>query len=74
MSVEYREDRGKWGYRFYLRGKCFKKYAWETKGEARKAERQARVDIENNPPLPPTALASIVAAYLVDSAKDGRSM
>jgi integrase len=74
MSVEYREDRGKWGYRFYLHGKCFKRYAWDTKTEARKAEREARVELEKHPPLPPTALASIVAAYLVDSAEDGRSM
>jgi hypothetical protein len=22
MSVEHREDRGKWGYRFYLHGEC----------------------------------------------------
>jgi integrase len=74
MSVEYREERGKWGYRFYLRGKCFKKYAWETKGEAKKAEREARVEAEKRPPLPPTALVSIVAGYLVDSAAKGRSM
>jgi len=74
MAVEYRKERGKWGYRFYLRGKCFKKYGWETKGEARKAEREARVELEKHPPLPPTALASIVAAYLVDSAEKGRSM
>jgi hypothetical protein len=71
MAVEYRKDRGKWGYRFYLHGRCFKKYAWETKGEARKAERETRVELEKNPPLPPTALVSIVAAYLVDAAEKG---
>ena len=38
MSVEYRKDRKKWGYRFYLRGQCFKRYAWETKTEAKEAE------------------------------------
>ena len=43
MSVEYREDRKKWGYRFYLRGQCFKKYAWDTKTEAKQAEQQAQV-------------------------------
>ena len=51
MAVEHRKDRGKWGYRFYLHGTCYKKYAWGTKGEARKAEREARVDLEKNPPL-----------------------
>jgi len=43
MSVEYREDRKKSGYRFYLRGQCFKKYAWDTKTEAKQAEQQAQV-------------------------------
>jgi hypothetical protein len=74
VSVEYREDRGKWGYRFYLHGECFKRYAWDTKTEAKTAEREARVELEKRPPLPPTALASIIATYLVDSAENGRSM
>jgi integrase len=74
MAVEYRKERGKWGYRFYLHGECFKRYAWDTKTEARQAEREARVELEKHPPLPPTALASIIAAYLLDSAENGRSM
>jgi len=40
MAVEYRKDRKKWGYRVYLAGRCFKKYAWDTKREAREAERE----------------------------------
>ena len=46
MSVEYREDRKKWGYRFYLAGQCYKKYAWETKTEAKKAEQKRKLTRE----------------------------
>jgi hypothetical protein len=73
MSVEYREDRGKWGYRFYQHGQCFKKYAWETKTEAKEAERQARVDAKNSPVLQPAALVTASGAYLIASAEAGRS-
>ena len=72
MSVEYREDRKKWGYRFYLRGQCFKKYAWETKTEAKEAEQQAKVDARNSPALQPTALATAAGAYLIASAEGGK--
>jgi hypothetical protein len=72
MSVEYREDRGKWGYRFYQRGQCYKKYAWETKTEAKEAERQAQVDAKNSPALQPTALITASGAYLIASAEGGR--
>jgi hypothetical protein len=57
-----------------LHGECFKRYAWDTKTKAKQAEREARVELEKHPPLPPTALASIIAAYLVDSAENRRSM
>jgi integrase len=74
--VERKDGKGSLGYRFYLHGQCYKKYAaaW-TRAEAAQAERKKRVDLENNPPLPPTAFASVVAAYLVESAEPqtGRS-
>jgi len=69
MSVEYRKDPKKWGYRFYLRGQCFRKYAWHAKTEAKQAEQQAQVDARNNPALQPTALATAAGAYLIASAE-----
>ena len=71
--VEQKSGRKKWGYRFYLHGRCFKKYVWHTKAEAAAAEREARVELKNNPPLPVTALGSIAAAYLVELAESGKS-
>src|SRR5262249_36704291 len=73
MSVEYRKNRKKWGYRFYLRGKCFTRYVWETKTEAKAAERVARIEAEKTPALQPTALATASGAYLIASAERGRS-
>jgi integrase len=72
--VERKGKGGSWGYRFYLHGRCYKKYASQWgKTEAAAAEREKRVDLKNNPPLPPTALASVAAAYLVDMAERGLS-
>ncbi|HEV8341586.1 MAG TPA: hypothetical protein VGR30_04365 [Candidatus Binatia bacterium] len=65
MSVEYRENRKKWGYRFYLRGQCFKRYAWDSKTEAKQAEREAQVEARKNPGLQPAALATASGAYLI---------
>ena len=73
MSVEYREDRKKWGYRFYLRGKPFKRYVWNTKTEAREAERLAIIEAKKSPQLQPTAMVTASGAYLIESAKRGRS-
>jgi len=73
MSVEYREDRKKWGYRFYLAGKCYKKYACETKTAAKQAEEEAKVEARKNPGLQPTALVKAAGAYLIESAERGRS-
>ena len=72
MSVEYRADRKKWGYRFYLAGTCYKKYAWDSKTEAKKAEQEAQVEARKNPALQPTALITAASAYLIGSAKAGR--
>jgi integrase len=69
VPTEWREDRKKWGYRFYRQGKRYKKYAWDTEAEAAKAERLKLTELENNPPLPPTALGAAAAAYLTASAE-----
>ena len=73
MSVEYRENRKKWGYRFYLRGQPFKRYAWDSKTEAKQAEREAYTEAGKNPGLQPTALVTASGAYLIASAERGRS-
>ena len=46
----------------------------KPRAEAARAERETRVELAKNPPLPPTALSSVVAAYLIESAERGRSM
>jgi len=68
MPAEYRKERKKWGYRFYLQGKPYKRYAWDTKAEAKKAERDHIRYLEENPPPPKEVLASVVSWYLIDSA------
>ena len=74
MSAElYRKNRKKWGYRFYLRGKCSSRYAWDTKTQAKQAEQEAQVEARKNPALQPTALATASGAYLIASAERGRS-
>jgi integrase len=72
MSVEYRADRKKWGYRFYLAGQCSKKYVWETKTEAKEAEREAYIEAKKAPTLQPTALQNVAGAYLISSAESGK--
>jgi site-specific recombinase XerC len=73
MSVEYRKNRKRWGYRFFLRGQCFSRYVWDSKTEAKQAEREAQVDARKNPGLQPTALLTASGAYLIASAERGRS-
>jgi integrase len=73
MSVEYRKNRKRWGYRFYLRGQCFSRYVWDTKTEAKQAEQGAQVEARKNPGLQPTALLTASSAYLIASAERGRS-
>ena len=69
MSAEYRKDRKKWGYRFYLRGQCFTRHAWDTKTAAKEAEREARTEAGKSRALPRTALATASGAYLIASAE-----
>ena len=68
MPAEYRKERKKWGYRFYRQGVPYKQFKWDTKAEAKKAERDRIRELEENPPPPPTALASVVSWYLIDGA------
>ena len=73
MAVEYRKDRKKWGYRVYRAGISYKKYAWGTKTEAREAEREFLVELKNHAPIPKNTLAAVASAYLIESARKGRS-
>jgi len=73
MPTEYRKDRKKWGYRFFLHGKSWKQYAWDTQEEAKNAEAERRAYLLKNPPLKTDALGNVGALYLIDSAERGRS-
>lgn len=73
MPTEYREDRSKWGYRFFLHGRRWKKYAWDTELEAKNAEAVKRTELLENPPLPTDSIGNVAALYLIDSAEKGRS-
>ena len=48
MSVEYRKNR-KLGLSVLPRGQCFSRYVWETKTEAKQAEREAQVEAKRTP-------------------------
>src|SRR5689334_2029234 len=75
-GVEYRANRERWGYRVCLAGRTYKRYAWATQAEAREALNKLKEEIRNKPKepeLPPTALITVVSAYLIDSAEKGRS-
>jgi integrase len=75
-GIEYREDRQRWGYRVCLQGVTYKRYVWATPAEAREALNNLKDEIRNKPrepDLPPTALITVVSAYLIDSAEKGRS-
>ena len=73
MSTEYRKNRKKWGYRFFLHGKFWKRYAFNTQEEAKNAEAEHRADLLKNPPLATDSLGSVAAQFLIDSAERGRS-
>jgi integrase len=73
MPTEYRKDRKKWGFRFYLHGKCWKKYVWDTEVQARNAEAELRTELLKAPPIATDSLGNVAAAYLIDSAENGRS-
>src|SRR4029077_13307821 len=49
-------------------GKRYKKYAWETKAEAKQAEAEFLTELKRNPPPAPTMLSNVVSWYLIDSA------
>jgi integrase len=73
MPTEYRKERKKWGYRFSLHGRLWKKYVWDTEREARDAEAAHRTELLNNPPVRTDSLSNVAALYLIDSAEQGRS-
>src|SRR5919108_1954034 len=73
MPTEYRKNRKKWGYRFFLHGSCWKRYAWDTQEEAKNAEAAHRTELLENPPLRTDSLGNVAALYLIDSAERGRS-
>ena len=73
MGIEYRKDRKKWGYRVYRAGRSYKKFAWHTRTEAREAEREFLVELKTKPPIPKNTLGAVASAYLVESARKGRS-
>src|SRR5215813_1008214 len=73
MPTEYRKNRKKWGYRFFLHGKSWKQYVWDTQEEAKNAEAERRAYLLKNPPLKTDALGNVAALYLIDSAERGRS-
>jgi integrase len=73
MPTEYRKNRKKWGYRFFLHGKSWKRYAWDTQEDAKNAEAEQRAHLLKNPPLKVDSLGNIAALYLIDSAEQGRS-
>src|SRR5580765_6843732 len=73
MTTEFRKNRKKWGYRFSLHGKSWKRYAWNTQEEAKNAEPAHRTELLNNPCLRADSLGNGSALYLIDSAERGRS-
>jgi len=73
MSTEFRKDRKKWGYRFFLYGKSWKRYDWSTQEEAKNAEAEHRAELLKSPPLQNDSLGNVAAKFLIDSAEDGRS-
>jgi len=73
MPTEYRENRRKWGYRFFLHGRTWKRYAWGTQEAAKNAETEQRAYLLKNPPLKADSLGNVAALYLIDAAEQGRS-
>lgn len=75
-GIEFRVDRGRWGYRFSHQGRTLKRFAWATREEAKAALTEFKQELASKPKqpeLPPTALITVVGAYLIDSAEKGRS-
>jgi integrase len=74
-GVEYRAERDRWGYRLSHQGRTYKRYVWATREEAKAALTEFKQDLSKprEPELPPTALITVVSAYLVDSAEQQHS-
>jgi integrase len=75
-GVEFRADRGKWGYRLYFQGHNYKRFVWGIREEAKAARNEKKRELASSrkePELPPTALVVAINDYLADSAEIGRS-
>ena len=68
MSVKYRKDRKRWGFRVCRAGVSYRRFDWDTKAEAKQAEAEFLTELKNNPPPPKNSLEAVCAAYLIDSA------
>src|SRR5262245_65953315 len=73
MAVERKRRGGSLGYRFSLHGKCYKEYGYPDRRAAKEAEEVKRIELKQNPPLPPTALINVISAHLIELAKEGKS-
>src|SRR4051794_36281084 len=73
MPTEYRKNRRKWGYRFFLHGRCWKRYAWDTQLDAKNAEAERRSEVLKNLPIRTDALGNVATRYLTELAERGRS-
>lgn len=56
-----------------LPSRARKRYAWETRDEAKNAEAEHRTNLLSNPPVRTDSLSNVAALYLIDSAEEGRS-
>ena len=73
-GIEYSENREQRGLtRFSLAGSRHKRFAWDTPAAAKVALSELKRELENKskePGLPPTALITVVSAYLIQSGRD----
>src|SRR5262249_20768477 len=75
-GIYFREYRQRWGYQVYLQGRSYKRYAWETREEAKAALIELKKEVAarpKEPELPPTALVTVAGSYLIDLAENERS-
>src|SRR5215472_17041528 len=68
MSVKYRKDRKRWGFRVCRAGVSYRRFDWDTKAEEKQAEAEFLTELKNHPSPPKNSLEAVCAAYLIDSA------
>jgi hypothetical protein len=49
-GIEFRADRGRWGYRIRLQGRSYKRYLWATKEEAKDALSKLKAELADKQP------------------------